>query len=114
MYKAIIDYGYLPQDLLIGDSEDNKAIGDYKAYGAWIRGASKGAGSVRAGIRWLQSLAAIVIDPVRAPYTTEEFTDYAYEITKDGEILEAYPREKDDAIAAVRYATNLIWRKRGE
>lgn len=114
MYAAIVNYGYSNNDMLICDSEDPKSIGDYRAYGANARGAEKGAGSVKYSIKWLQSLYKIVVDPVRAPYSAEEITDYAYERTKDGEIIESYPREKDDAIAATRYATNLIWRRRGE
>lgn len=114
LYQALIDYGYSPQDLIICDSEDPKSKDDFKAYGATIRGAEKGGGSVSYSMKWLQSLALIVIDPIRAPYSVEELTDYAYERTKDDEIIEAYPRIKDDAIAATRYATNLIWRRRGE
>ncbi len=114
MYDAIVKYGYENDQLLIQDSASPKDIADYAAYGAYVRGAEKGEDSVRYSIKWLQSLRKIVVDPVRCPYTAEEFTDYAYERTKDGEIIEAYPREKDDAIAAVRYSTNLIWRKRGK
>ncbi len=114
MYEAIVEYGLQPDDLLICDSAEPKSVGDYKAYGARARGAEKGDGSVRYSMKWLQSLRKIVIDPVRCPYSAEEFTDYAYERTKDDEIIESYPNEKDDAIAAIRYATNLIWRRRGE
>jgi len=113
MYDKLVEYGLTPNDYLICDTEE-KSVEDYKKYGANAREASKGPGSVRYSMKWLQSLRAIVVDPVRAPYSTEELTAYAYERTKDGEILEAYPREKDDAIAAIRYATNLIWRRRGE
>lgn len=113
MYQAILESGYNKNDLLIADSEDNKSIADYRDYGARVIGAEKGPGSVKYSIKWLQSLVKIVIDPKRCPYSTEEFTDYAYERTKDGEIIEAYPKEKDDAIAAVRYSQNLQWRQPG-
>lgn len=114
MYDALVAYGLSQNDLLICDSEDPKSIADYRDYGAMARGAEKGAGSRKYSIKWLQSLKAIVIDPKRCPYTATEFTDYAYLRTKDDEILEAYPDENDDAISAVRYATNLIWRRRGQ
>jgi PBSX family phage terminase large subunit len=113
MYDAICESGYNYYDLLIADSEDPKTIADYRDFGANIRGAEKGPGSVKYSMKWLQSLAKIIIDQKRCPYTVEEFTDYAYERTKDGEIIEAYPREKDDAIAAVRYSQNLQWRQPG-
>ena len=115
MYDAIVEEGgYKYDDLLIADSEDPKSIADYRDYGARVIGAEKGPGSVKYSIKWLQSLVKIVICKKRCPYTVEEFTDYAYEKTKDGEIIEAYPREKDDAIAAVRYSQNLQWRRPGE
>ena len=114
MYDFIVEAGYNYNDLLIADSEDPKSIADYKDFGAKVIGAEKGPGSVNYSMKWMQSLAKIVIDPKRCPYTKEELTDYAYEKTKDGEIIEAYPRVKDDAIAAIRYAENLEWRKPGK
>jgi PBSX family phage terminase large subunit len=114
MHAALVAYGLQPDDLLIADSEDPKSIADYQSYGAAARGAEKGPQSVKYSIKWLQSLKAIVIDPERCPYTAIEFTDYAYERTKDGEIIEAYPDANNHAIDSVRYATNLIWRKRGQ
>jgi PBSX family phage terminase large subunit len=114
MYDALVAYGYPIGELLICDSAEPKSVADFREYGASARGAEKGAESVKYSIKWMQSLHAIYIDNVRAPYTVEELSDYAYERTKDGEILESYPREKDDALAAIRYATNLIWRRRGQ
>jgi phage terminase large subunit len=114
MYDALVKYGLTPDDLLICDSEDPKSVADYREFGANARGAEKVPSSVKYSIKWLQSLTATVIDPERAPYTTQEFTDYAYERTRDGEIIEAYPDENNHAIDAVRYALNLIWRRRGQ
>jgi phage terminase large subunit len=114
MYQAILESGYNKNDLLIADSEDPKSIADYRSYGAKVIGSEKGPGSVRYSMKWFQGLAKIVIDPKRCPYATEEFTDYAYERTKAGEIIEAYPRIKDDAIAAARYSQNLQWRQAGK
>ena len=82
--------------------------------GPTCRGAEKGPESVRYSVKWLQSLAAIVIDPERCPYAATEFTDYAYERTKDGEIIESYLDANNHAIDAVRYATNMIWKRRGQ
>jgi phage terminase large subunit len=114
LYAALVEYGLSSEYLLVCDSAEPKSVSDFREYGAYAIGAEKGEGSVSYSMKWLQSLKSIVIDSVRAPYTAEEFTDYAYERTNDGEIIESYPREKDDAIAAVRYATNLIWRRRGK
>ena len=64
--------------------------------------------------KWLQSLAAIVIDPVRCPDTAREFSEYEYERDKKtGEVLPGYPDAANHHIDAVRYGTNRIWKRRG-
>jgi len=82
-------------------------------YGLTVRGAEKPAESVRYSMKWLQNLAKIVIDPTRCPFTAQEFTSYEYPRTKDGLVMSVYPDADNHAIDAVRYATNLIWRKAG-
>jgi phage terminase large subunit len=101
-------------DLIIADSAEPKSVGDFRAYGANCRGAEKGPESVKYSIKWLQGLTSIVIDNTRAPYHAEEFLNYEYERTKDGEIISEYPDKNNHAIDDTRYATNLIWRRRGE
>jgi PBSX family phage terminase large subunit len=114
MYDAMVEAGYDPSALLIADSAEPKSVADYREYGANVRGAEKGADSVDYSIKWLQGLSAIVIDPKRAPYAADEFLEYEYEKTRDGEIISAYPDKNNHAIDATRYATNLIWRVRGQ
>lgn len=101
-------------DLIIADSAEPKSIGDFRDYGANIRGAEKGPDSVDYSIKWLQSLVEIIIDPVRCPYHAEEFLSYELEQDKNGEFISAYPDKNNHAIDDVRYALNLIWRRRGE
>jgi len=105
---------YTDADLLIADSAEPKSVQDFRAYGSNCRGAEKGPDSVKYSMKWLQGLTAIVIDPVRAPYHAQEFSEYEYERTKDGEIISEYPDKNNHAIDDTRYATNLIWRRRGE
>ena len=62
----------------------------------------------------LQSLVRIVVDPVRCPETWAEFSQYEYERTKDGEIISGYPDANNHHIDAVRYATEQIWKRRGQ
>lgn len=114
LYDALIEYGYKPSETIIPDSAEPKSIGDFRDYGATARPAEKGPESVKYSMKWLQSLRKIVIDPERAPYAAEEFTNYEYEVTKDGEILSDYPDKNNHAIDAVRYATNHIWKRRGQ
>jgi phage terminase large subunit len=83
-------------------------------YGPTCRGAEKGPDSVKYSIKWLQGLAAIVIDNERAPYAAEEFIDYEYMTDPDGNFISEYPDKNNHSIDRTRYATNLIWRKRGQ
>lgn len=105
--------GVTPADLIIADSAENKSVADYRSYGLSCRGAEKGPGSVEYSMKWLQSLAEIVIDPERCPHTAKEFSEYEYERSKDGEIISGYPDLNNHSIDAVRYGMSPIWKKRG-
>lgn len=100
-------------DLITADSAEPKSVGDYRDYGAFCRGAIKGPDSVRYGIKWLQSLTAIVIDPVRCPETLKEFQNYEYERTPEGDVISAFPDKDNHSIDSVRYAMERVWRKKG-
>ena len=76
--------------------------------------AQKGPGSVDYSMKWLQSLKQIVIDPKRCPETMAEFSGYEYDRTKDGDIISGYPDRDNHHIDAVRYATEMIWKKPGD
>ena len=98
---------------LTADSAEPKSCGDYRAEGLPCREAVKGPGSVNQSMKWLQSLAAICIDPKRCPDTAREFGEYEYEVGKDGQVLPGYPDADNHHIDAVRYATNRLWTRRG-
>lgn len=103
-------------DLILADpgSGGDRNVGDFKAYGFRMREAQKGPGSVAYGIKWLQSLRAIVIDPARCPETAKEFGEYEYERDpRTGEVLEGYPDAANHSIDAVRYAMEPVWKRRG-
>lgn len=106
----------IPQDeLVIADSAEEKSVSDYKAFGLNCRASEKGPGSVAYSMKWLQSLSAIVIDPIRCPDTVREFTEYEYERDpKTNEVLEGYLDVANHHIDAVRYGTNRIWKRRGK
>lgn len=101
-------------DLVTCDSAEPKSIEDYKTYGIRAKGAEKGPNSVDYSMKWLQSLKSIVIDPKRCPKTMNEFLEYEYERDKEGNIISGYPDINNHHIDAVRYATNSIWKKRGQ
>ncbi len=99
---------------VIADSAEPKSIADLRSYGMRCIGATKGPGSVRASMRWLQGLVEIVIDPVRCPETAREFTQYEYEKSVGGAYVDSYPDVDNHSIDAVRYALNRIWLQAGE
>lgn len=102
------------KDLITCDSAEPKSVADYKTYGLFAREAEKGPDSVRYGIKWLQSLNQIVIDPRRCPETYNEFYHYEYELTKDGEPTSNVPDENNHSIDMVRYAMETVWKRRGK
>lgn len=106
--------GVTGSDLITADSAEPKSVSDYRDYGALCRGAIKGPDSVRYGVKWLQSLNSIVIDPARCPETAREFSNYEYDRTPDDEIISGYPDKDNHSIDAVRYALERVWKRKGQ
>ena len=102
------------QDLITADSAEPKSVGDYRSYGSLCRAAVKGPDSVRYGMKWLQSLVAIVIDPARTPNVAKEFKEYEYERNKDDEVVSGYPDANNHAIDATRYALERYYKRKGQ
>lgn len=100
-------------ELLTADSAEPKSVADFKAYGAFCRGAEKGPDSVRYGIKWLQSLHRIYIDKRRCPETFKEFIRYEYDRDKDDNIISDYPDCNNHSIDAVRYALERYYKRKG-
>ena len=112
--SLLLARGLTAADWLTADSAEPKSVQDYRVYGLGCRAARKGPGSVEAGMKWLQSLGRIVIDPARCPDTAREFSEYEYELDpRTGEVLPGYPDLNNHHIDAVRYATEQIWKRRG-
>ncbi|WP_334298928.1 PBSX family phage terminase large subunit [[Clostridium] symbiosum] len=110
----LIQLGITGNDIITCDSAEPKSVGDYKAYGLLARLAEKGPGSREYSFKWLQSLREIVIDNVRCPVSAEEFLEYEYDRDKDGNVISGYPDGDDHCIDATRYATNPLWKKKGQ
>lgn len=111
--QLLLDRG-LEGETITADSAEQKSVADYKAFGLRCQAAIKPPGSVAYSSKWLQSLIAIHIDPVRCPDTYREFSEYEYERDKQGEVQQGYPDVNNHHIDAVRYATGQIWRRKGE
>lgn len=62
---ALIRQMFDPRQTIIADSEEPKSIAEFWRAGFNIRGAEKGKGSVAYGIKFLQRLEQIIIDPER-------------------------------------------------
>ena len=101
------------EELVTADSAEMKSVADFKAYGAYIRGAVKGPDSVRYGIKWLQGLNHIYIDRRMCPKTYKEFTHYEYCQDREGNFISDYPDENNHSIDATRYALERYCNKRG-
>ena len=86
------------------DSAEPKSIAEVSGYGLRVKGARKGPDSVEYGIKWLQDLEAIIIDPDRCPETAREFGSYELDRDKDGNFKAGFPDHDNHHIDAVRYA----------
>ncbi len=90
---------------IIADSAEPKSIAEINSYGGLrVVGAVKGPDSIEYGIRWLQNLYEIIIDPIRCPNIAREFSTYEYEKDKFGNFKSKYPDENNHSIDSVRYS----------
>ena len=86
------------------DSAEPKSIDEVKGYGLRVIGAKKGPDSVEYGIKWLQDLEEIIIDPERCPETAREFSSYELDRDREGNFKAGFPDHDNHHIDAVRYA----------
>ena len=100
-------------EVITADSAEPKSIADFRDAGLPCEAARKGPGSVTHGMKWLQSLRAIVIDPARCPDTLREFSQYEYDKDPEGRLLGGYPDCDNHHIDAVRYAMERVSQRGG-
>lgn len=90
---------------IIADSAEPKSIDEINSYGSLrVLGAKKGPDSVEYGIKWLQDLYEIIIDPERCPNTAREFSGYEYEKDKYGNFISKFPDMNNHTIDLTRYS----------
>ncbi len=90
--------------LTTADSAEPKSIDELRMdHDLKIVGVKKGPGSIENGVKWLQDLEEIIIDPVRCPLAGQEFINYALEVTRTGDVISKYPDKDNHSIDGVRY-----------
>lgn len=97
--------------VIVCDSAEPKSIAEVNGYGLRCTGAKKGPDSVEYGIKFLQDLEEIIIDPKRCPATAEEFLHYELEKDKEGNFKAGFPDRNNHSIDAVRYSLVIEPRK---
>lgn len=95
-------------ELTLADSAEPKSIDELRMeHGMNIIGAEKAPGSVEHGIKYLQDLEMIVIDPVRCPLAAKEFINYSLDVDRYGDVISKYPDKDNHSIDSVRYMMDL-------
>lgn len=89
---------------IYADSAEPKSIREFKDAGVYMKPADKGPGSVEYGIKFLQGLDHIYIDPNRCPNAWKEFSLYELEKDRQGQWKPDPPDKDNHAIDATRYA----------
>ena len=99
---------------ITADSAEPDRIEEWERAGYRINPAKKGKGSLRYGIDYLIA-QDIVIHGQNCPNLIREMQTFHRREDKGGNTLEEFVELNDDAIAALRYATEWIWsRSRGQ
>jgi len=95
-------------EVTMADKAEPKSIAEmHDDYDMNIIAAEKYPGSVEHGIKYMQDLEEIIIDPVRCPRAAKEFTNYALNVTRYGEVITKYPDKDNHTIDAMRYLLSL-------
>lgn len=93
---------------ITADSAEPDRIEEWERAGFRITPAKKGKGSLRYGIDYLVG-QEIIVHAKNCPNLLREMQTYKRREDKNGNTLEEFVEINDDAIAALRYATEWIW-----
>lgn len=95
-----------PETLIVADSEDSKAIDTLTQEGLSVIGASKGGGSVRAGIDIVQDQKLYITK--QSVNLIKDFRNYQWKVDRSGKPLNVPEHEFSHGPDAVRYAITDI------
>ncbi|MDO4548818.1 MAG: PBSX family phage terminase large subunit [Clostridia bacterium] len=90
------------------DSADPRMIAELRNREVNAVAARKGPGSVEHGIRWLQDLREIVVDPARCPNAARELSTYEYQRDRHGNFLAEFPDKDNHVGDATRYSLEPV------
>lgn len=92
--------------LVIADAAEPKSIDEIASYGVTILPCEKGAGSVNAGIQFVQKQRISLTK--RSLNILKEYKSYLWEVDKDGRILNEPEHTFSHSMDAIRYGLNSI------
>jgi phage terminase large subunit len=93
---------------IVADSAEPDRIREFRNNGFLsIRPAEKGKNSVKMGIDYLRGRKIYI--NTRCVNTLKEIQNWQYKVDKEGNVTEEPVAFNDDAIAAIRYATEQFW-----
>ena len=92
--------------LIKAENAEPKSNHELRQYGLRVTPVKKGPDSIKYGIKFLQSLEAIIIDDMRCPETAREFLQYELDKDANGNFKADYPDKNNHSIDATRYALN--------
>ena len=96
---------------ITADSSEPRTIAEFADMGLDVRRAKKGADSVSFGVKFLQDIDEIIIDPIRCPNTAREFVSYELERDANGNCKAGFKDRDNHSIDAVRYALEAMMRE---
>jgi PBSX family phage terminase large subunit len=95
-------------EVTMADAAEPKSIDELREdHHMNIMPAEKAPGSVEHGIKWLQDLDEIIIDPLRCPLAAKEFVNYALNVDRYGDVISKYPDKDNHSIDMCRYSMSL-------
>ena len=107
--EAWLDGVHLGGEKTVSCDHQVLTTGDLRLSGGWrVRHATKRAGSVAQGVRWLKG--CVLTASPKCPNTARELRDYSYKVDKmSEEVLDEFAlRQSDHAIDALRYALEPV------
>lgn len=100
------------ETLIFADSAEPKSIEELKRLGLWIKPATKGQGSINAGISLLKEFEIFVSD--KSKNIQQEYNSYFWTELKDGTIINKPVDKFNHSLDAIRYAVYSQYGKRTE